>query len=52
MKPDGSGLGLFIARKIIEGNDGQIGAESKGEGKGSTFYFTLPIFTNKSSQQI
>lgn len=52
MKPDGSGLGLFIARKIIEGNDGQIGAESKGEGKGSTFYFTIPIFTKQSSQQL
>jgi signal transduction histidine kinase len=43
INPDGSGLGLFIAKKIIEGHEGQIWVESKGEGKGSTFSFTLPI---------
>lgn len=37
----GSGLGLFIAKAIIERAGGKIGFESK-EGKGSTFYFTLP----------
>ena len=38
----GSGLGLFIAKSIIERFDGQIGFESE-KSKGSTFWFTLPI---------
>lgn len=41
--PDGSGLGLFIAKSIIDAHGGRIWAESNGEGKGSTFQFTIPI---------
>ncbi len=37
-----SGLGLYIARRIIEGHDGQIKAESEQD-KGSTFWFALPL---------
>jgi len=39
----GSGIGLTIARALIEAQGGRIWAESAGEGKGSTFNFTLPI---------
>lgn len=36
------GLGLAIVKKIVEGHNGQVGVNSEF-GKGSVFYFTLPI---------
>ncbi|PYS73987.1 MAG: hybrid sensor histidine kinase/response regulator [Acidobacteria bacterium] len=42
-KHAGLGLGLAIARHIIELHGGTITAESAGEGKGSTFRITLPV---------
>jgi histidine kinase len=39
----GSGIGLTIARALVEAHGGRIWAESAGEGEGSTFTFTLPI---------
>ena len=37
----GTGLGLFIAKKIIKDHGGEIWAESEGEGKGSQFYISI-----------
>jgi len=39
----GSGIGLTIARALVEAHDGRIWVESQGERKGSTFHFTLPV---------
>lgn len=39
----GSGIGLTIARHLVEAHGGHIGVESAGPGLGSTFTFTLPL---------
>ena len=40
---NGTGLGLFICKSMIEAHGGTIWAENNKDGKGATFAFTLPI---------
>jgi signal transduction histidine kinase len=39
----GMGLGLSIARALVEAHGGRLWAESEGPGRGSTFYISLPL---------
>jgi len=41
-RPDGTGVGLYLAKKVIDAHDGEVIFSSK-EGKGSVFGFSIPI---------
>jgi len=41
-KTEGTGLGFYMIKKIIESHKGTISAQSEGKGKGTTFVITLP----------
>ncbi|MBA7600856.1 Adaptive-response sensory-kinase SasA [subsurface metagenome] len=43
---EGTGLGLYISKELIDLHNGKIWVESEGRNKGSTFFFSLPIEKN------
>ena len=42
---EGSGLGLYISKKIVNLHGGKIWVESEGKNKGATFSFSIPIIS-------
>jgi PAS domain S-box-containing protein len=49
LQTEGSGLGLFICKSVIEAHQGQLSYSSR-EGEGTEFIFTLPILEKKQTK--
>lgn len=47
----GTGLGLYISKSIIDFHQGKISVSSEGKGKGATFCFSLKIFNPKDLEK-
>ncbi len=47
---EGMGVGLYIAKRIVDELDGKIGFHSEGDGEGSTFFFEMPIYKKESEE--
>jgi signal transduction histidine kinase len=49
---EGTGMGLYNAKKIIDRHKGKIWAESEGENMGATFFIELPIAKDVKSEEL
>jgi two-component system sensor kinase FixL len=48
---EGTGLGLYRVRKIVDLFRGKVWAESEGKGKGATFIVELPVYSSSQKTQ-
>jgi len=52
LQTDGTGLGLYVAKSIVEEHGGTIAVTSKGENKGSVFTVMLPVGGRPEKKQV
>lgn len=48
---EGTGLGLYISKELVERMGGKVAVVSEGLGKGATFSFTLPVASEQTIEQ-